>query len=255
MTSSETFSAFYSSLGAAARAPGGAGVSGEGPAMPPWLAQVSEVLFDGMDAGTATAWARRVHRELERLNGRVPFSVVHDWYCSAVGPILTEASARRGGSAAQHQAVLALHARAMDDGPIDESTWRTALEPELRELFRDAYPYAEAYATAAAAAGSYALANGYSEAEAARYGETYAELNTAANVRSHADANALANAAAVAAAYAAADSAAYAATYPSARIRAVVRVHADRQDERGEHATWARLADGLAAGLARADAA
>ncbi|MFJ9445659.1 SpcZ [Kitasatospora sp. NPDC101235] len=255
MTLSETFSAFYSSLGTVARAPGGAAAPDEGPAMPSWLAQVSEVLFDGMDADVARTWARRVHQELERLNGRVPFSVVHDWYCSAVGPILTEASARRGGSDAPHEAALALRARALSGGRIDEGTWRTALEPEMRELFRHAYPYAEAYATAAAAAGSYALANGYGEAEAAQYGETYAELNTAANVRSHADANALANSASVAAAYAAADPAAYAETYPSARVRAVVRVHAGRQDERGERATWARLADGLAAGLARAGAA
>ncbi|MEU1283561.1 SpcZ [Kitasatospora sp. NPDC005856] len=248
MTSPETFPAYYSSLGAAAPTPGGPA------SVPPWLAQVSEVLFDGMDAEAARAWARRVHRELERLSGRVPFSVVHDWYCSAVGPMLAEAGARRGGSAAQ-QHVPALHADALAGGRIDEGTWRGALEPELRELFHHAYPYAEAYATSAAAAGSYALANGYDAAEAARYGETYAELNTAANVRAHADANALANAAALAAAYAAADPDAYAATCPAARVRAVVRVHADPQDEHGEHAAWARLADGLAVCLARAGAA
>ncbi|MEU3573821.1 SpcZ [Kitasatospora sp. NPDC036755] len=263
MTSSETFPAFHSAPGAATRAPDGAPVAAEGrveepaggPAVPPWLAQVAEALSDGMDADAARAWARRVHREVERLDGRVPFSVVHDWYCSAVGPLLAEASARLGGSTAPHRAVLALHERAVDGGPVDEGTWRAALEPGLRELYRHVYPSAEAHAAAAAAAGAYALANGYDEAEAARFGETYAELNTTANVRSHTDANALANAAAMAAAYAAADPAAYAATWPAARVRAVVRVHADRNDERGERAAWARLAEGLADGLARADAA
>ncbi|MFD4660869.1 SpcZ [Kitasatospora sp. NPDC058444] len=241
MTSPEPHPAFQSSPGAA---------------VPPWLAQVSEVLSDGLGgADAARAWERRVRREVERLDGRVPFRVVHDWYCAAVGPMLAEAGARRGGSVAPQQGVLALHGSALDGGRIDESTWRAALEPELRELFHHAYPYAEAHATAASAAGSYALANGYDAAEAARYGETYAELNTAANVRAHADANALANAAAVAAAYAAADPDAYAATWPSARVRAVVRVHADPRDEQGERAAWARLADGLAACLARADAA
>ncbi|MEU8925846.1 SpcZ [Kitasatospora sp. NPDC048545] len=253
MTSAETFSAFHASLDAVA---GDAGhpAAGERSAVPAWLAQVAEVLFDGLDADAAADWARRVRREVRRSDGGVPFSVVHDWYCSAVGPVLAEATARRGGSAVPQQVVLALHARALGGGRVDEGTWRAALEPELRELFRHAYPYAEAYATAAAAAGSYALANGYDEAEAARYGETYAELNTTANVRAHADANALANAAAVAAAYAAADPDAYAETYPSARVRAVVRVHADGQGERGERAAWARLADGLAAALARAAA-
>ncbi|WP_051710011.1 hypothetical protein [Streptomyces sp. NRRL S-350] len=255
MTPPETSSAFHASPGAAAQAPGGAATPGEGPVLPLWLAEVSEALSDGLEAGAAREWARRVRQEAERLDGRVPFSVVHDWYCSAVGPVLAEASVRRGGSTAPHQAVLALHASALKGRRIDEDTWRAALEPELRELFHHAYPYAEAYATAAAAAGSFALANGYGETEAAEYGETYAELNTTANVRAHADANALANAAAVAAAYAAADPAAYAATYPSARIRAVVRADAGRPDEHGEHTTWARLADGLAAALSRADAA
>lgn len=248
MTSSETFPASRPSLDAGSRAPAG----------PDWLAQVSEVLSDGMDADAARDWEHRVRRELERLDGRVPFGVVHDWHCSAVGPVLAEASVRHGRSDAPHRAVLALHADALRGGRVDGTTWRAALEPALRELFQHAYPYAEAYAASAAAAGSFALANGYEPAEAARYGETYAELNTTANVRAHADANALANSAALAAAYAAADPDAYAGTCPFARVRAVVRVAADRQDEHGEHgerAVRARLADGLADCLARADAA
>ncbi|MGW3071373.1 SpcZ [Kitasatospora sp. NPDC001132] len=256
MTSAETVPAARSSLGADSPASGGAAPTGGGPTGPAWLAQVSEVLGDGMDADAARAWARRMQRELARLSGRVPFRVIHDWHCSTVGPVLAEASERHGRSAASIEAVLALHAGALSGRRVDETTWRAALEPELRELFHHAYPYAEAHATAAAAAGSFALANGYDAAEATRYGETYAELNTTANVRAHADANALANSAALAAAYAAADPDAYAETCPFARVRAVVRVvHSNRRDEHGERATWVRLADGLADCLARADAA
>ncbi|KOG87476.1 hypothetical protein ADK38_25235, partial [Streptomyces varsoviensis] len=49
-------------------------------APPPWYAQVIGVLFEGQEAATAVAWARRVHGELGRLGGEVPFAVVHDWH-------------------------------------------------------------------------------------------------------------------------------------------------------------------------------
>ncbi len=213
--------------------------------------QVAEVLFDGLDPTEARAWARRVHQELTRLEGKVPFTVVHEWHFGTIGPLLTEVSARRGGSAASHQAVRSLHARALAGEQIAESDWSAALEPALREVYRYAYAYARAYASASSAARSYALAQGYGEAEATEYGESYAGLSTDANLRAHADANALANAAAAAAAFAAADTDAYAATCPFAQVRACVRAYAD-QDEGLERDVCARLAEGLLDCLARA---
>ncbi|TQF01383.1 SpcZ [Kitasatospora acidiphila] len=242
-TERETFEAFLSSLGA------------DGPAAgPEWLRSVGEALFEAMEADAGRDWVRRMHRELVRLDGEVPFSVVHDWHHLSVRPVLVEASERRGGVPARHLAVADLHERASNGERIGETAWTAALGPALRELYEYAYPYADAHAAAASAAGTYALANGYGEAEAAAYGASYAELNTEANARSHADSNALANAPAVARALAATDPVAYAATYPAARVRAVVRAYAE-QDRTRTRDVGARLAEGLADSLARVAAA
>ncbi|GAA2153294.1 hypothetical protein GCM10009760_50860 [Kitasatospora kazusensis] len=237
-----TFELFLASLG------GDAGAAG-----PEWLKGVGEALFEVMAADAGREWARRVHRELVRLDGEVPFTVVHDWHHRSVQPVLAEASTRRGGDAARHRAVADLHERASNGERVGEPAWTAALGPALREMYGYAYPYADAYAAAASAAGAYASANGYGEDEAAAYGASYAELNTEANARAHADANALANAPAVARALAASDPAAYAATYPAARVRAVVRAYAE-QDRTSAGDVGARLADGLADSLARAAA-
>ncbi|MEZ0089210.1 SpcZ [Streptacidiphilus sp. EB129] len=218
--------------------------------VPGWLAQVAEVLCDVMGSERAEVWARRVAGELERLDG-VPFSVVHDWHASGLGPLTAEASARRGGDAAAHQAVRLLHLRALAGEQVAEPDWRSALEPALREVYRHAYAYAEAYATASGAARAFALSRGYDEIEATEYGETYAGSSTEANVRAHADANALAVAAATAAAFAAADATAYAATYPFAQVQACLRAHAELDVVKRQE-VGSRLADGLADCLARA---
>jgi hypothetical protein len=228
--------------------------------LPPWLAQVVAVLSDGQNPAAATDWMRRIHDELERLDGRVPFSVVHDWQANTVAPMLVEAGARRGGAAALQQSVQALHARALAGERVAEAEWIAALEPALRELYRDAYAYADAYATARTNALAYANANGFSENGAIEFADGYAKLNTSANVRSYADANAIANARALAAAYATADAQAYTECYPFAYVHACAyaTAHAgqDEQHDTGiterHRAAYAQLADGLADSLARA---
>lgn len=215
---------------------------------PLWLAQVVAVLADGQDAAAANDWARRIDDELERLGGRVPFSVVHDWQAHTVAPMLAESSAL-------HRSVGLLHARALAGERVTEAEWIAVLVPALRELYRDAYAYADAYATARANAHAYATANGFSENGAIEFADGYAKLNTDANVRSYADANAIANARALAAAFTAADERAFAECYPFAHVHAVAHAVAHTgQDDAAERrrAAYARLADGLAESLARA---
>ena len=151
------------------------------------------------------AWQDQVAGELGEPPVGGGLDVVHRWYGHTVWPLLG------------HTGVAALHLSG-----ASEAVWRETLEPALLDLYRRAYPYAQAYATASAAAGGFALSHGYSETEATEYGETYAAMNTDANVKAHAEANAAANAAALAAAFAAGDEAAYAATYPGAFVRACV---------------------------------
>lgn len=176
--------------------------------------------------------------------------VVHDWYARALGPMLIEASAARGGSSAQ-EAVQDMHIRALAGEAHAEDAWCTALEPALREIFEHAYPYTRAYTTAANAASAYAASHGYPDDEARRYGDSYAELNTTANARVHATANAKAHARALARAFSTGNTTAYTETYPAARLRAAVR-SLTATDPTRVPAIWSHLGETLAETLTAA---
>ncbi|MEV8525366.1 hypothetical protein AB0451_14615 [Streptomyces sp. NPDC052000] len=119
-----------------------------------------------MPTTAGTAHTSRIRHELARLDGQVPFRAVHDWHARTVVPILVEASARGDEGAGLQEAVGQLHARALAGERIDAAVWTAALEPALREVYRRAYPYAEAHATASANAHAYAMANDYGAAVA-----------------------------------------------------------------------------------------
>lgn len=216
--------------------------------MPPWLAQVVTALFDGQEAAAAHVWAARIHADLVRLDGRVPFAVVHDWHADTVVPLLDEVC---DGQAA----VGALHARALAGWPVAEAQWTAALEPALRDVYRRAYAYDDAYRVNYDSACAYGTANGFGEEGTREYATYYAELATGANLRAYADANAVANARALATAFAAADPVAYAETYPyaAARACAFAWVNAAGGDRSArDQKVHARLAAGLTASLGRA---
>ncbi|MEU3862251.1 SpcZ [Streptomyces sp. NPDC028722] len=264
--------------GMAATAPGADGGPASGPGgLPGWLWQVAAVLYDGQDAAEARHWAPRLHDALARLDGRVPFAVVHDWHARTVTPMLAEASARRGRPPGPQEAVRDLHLRALAGERSTEAEWEAVLEPASRVAYRLAYAYADAFADAYAGAHAYAVAHGYGAERAAEFAGGYAESNTGANAASFAHGNARANAGATAAAWAAADAHAYAETFPFAQVHVCALAWAGRerttaQDGDGDGAgagawdgnsgegdgrevrlRWAyrRLADGLLDGLAR----
>src|SRR5580693_7391380 len=58
--------------------------------MPRWLAQMVVYFFDCQSESDAFAWGSKFYAEIERLNGVVPFSVVHDWQANVVGPLAIE---------------------------------------------------------------------------------------------------------------------------------------------------------------------
>lgn len=227
-----------------------------GAELPSWLAQLAAALFRGQDEPTARRWARSAHTALGRLEGPVPFAVVHDWHAHAVAPLLAEVSARRGGEGAALESVRRLHERALAGERATEEEWTEALGPALTQVYGYAYAYADAYATASVNACEYAMDNDYGEEKAAEFAAMYAKLNTDANARSYADANALANTRVLAAAFAAADEQAFAQAYPFAYVHAYALADAERAEQTGRderyRAACARLADGLAAALDRA---
>ncbi|MFY1594548.1 hypothetical protein [Micromonospora sp. WMMD737] len=218
-----------------------------GPPEPPaWLAAVLAALAEGHDPATPPDWRRRVDGELDRLAGRVPFPVVHDWQARVL-------ASTPGGDAGR--LVGDLHRRALAGDRVGADEWRDALRPALRELYRAAYPYAEARAVAYANAEVYASANGYGPDEVVEFAAHYADLSTGANAEAFADANAIANADALADALAMADAAAYAETYPAALARAYALAAANRAGAAGAPhvlaAAYGRLADALAESLSR----
>ncbi|MFI6638520.1 SpcZ [Streptomyces sp. NPDC050504] len=248
-----------------AAGPGGAAGHRE----PEWFGQAAATLYGGQGPGAAREWAHRVHAELDRLAGRVPFSVVHDWHAHTVMPALAEAGSGAAGDGADGagkgalEAVRLLHLRALAGEPVARAEWADALGSALTGVYRDAYPYADSYAASSVSAREYALDNDYTEEKAAEFAQMYAKLNTDANALSFAGAHALANAGALAAAFADADEEALAAAYPFAYVRvcalAVGTVEgrdeeAARQRAAAYEAACGRLAAGLAESLERAAA-
>ncbi|MFJ3667066.1 SpcZ [Streptomyces sp. NPDC090106] len=215
--------------------------------VPGWLDQVRDALTDTAGEGSDGQGSAITD---------VSFAALHAWHAGPVADLIAETAARHGTDMAPHEAVRALHARAATGEPVDEATWSAALEPALREIYRLAYPRARVHERSASAAASFARSRGWTDAEADRYGETYAALNTEVSDRVHAEANAIANAAAYARAFAAGDPKAYAEAWPYALVRAWVAACAGSADPDGPAAQEARnrLRDGLTDAVRRTSA-
>jgi hypothetical protein len=204
--------------------------------LPAWTARLLDALYEGQSEGVQD-WAGRVHAQLVRLAGRVPFSVVHDWHVGTVWPLLEPVCAT--------SELAGLHARAGAGQVVPAETWRVALEPALRAIYHRAYDYDSGYAVNYANAEVYGLANDFGEQGTREYASYYAELATGANRKASADANAIAVGRALADCFAADDPVGYAESFPDAAVRAYAQAA-------GGSETYRRLADGLADSLAQA---
>ena len=126
--------------------------------MPRWLAQMVPGFFDRQKAEDAFAWGKGFTAELARLDGNVPFNVIHDWHANTVCQLGIDAAEKRGRDPAPHKSLQAMHLRALAGEKISEDEWRPVL--------RDAYAYANADADAYADAYAYANADAYANAYA-----------------------------------------------------------------------------------------
>ena len=166
--------------------------------MPRWLAQMVPAFFDEQKQDAAFMWGLEFTAELARLNGNVPFSVVHDWHANVVCPLGIEAAEKRGRDPNPHKALQSLHMRALAGEKISADEWR----PVLKKSYANAYSYTNAYAFADANAYAFADANAnayaFADADAYAFADAYANANANAyaNAYAFANANAYANAAA-----------------------------------------------------------
>jgi len=211
------------------------------PGLPAWTARLLDALYEGLLAEDANIqdWATKVHAELVRLAGQLPFSVLHDWHANTVLPLLEPVIGT--------SELAGLHAQAGAGKAVPAETWWVALEPALRAIYHRAYDYDSGYAVNYANAEVYGLANDFGEEGTREYAGYYAELATGANRRASADANAIAVGRALADCFANSDPIGYAESFPDAAVRAYARAA-------GGSEAYRRLADGLADSLARARA-
>ena len=220
--------------------------------MPAWLAQLLPCLFDGLPVAQAPGWGEAIYTELARLDGKVPFGVLHDWWSDALLPLALGTSGRRDGKAAPHLALIALHRRALAGERLAAPVWRQALRPALAETFWFAYDHARAFESAYSRCLAFAQSRG--DPAPHQLARDYAEENTRANAHIYADANAEAYADAQARAFADASPADYAASHAYGQLRAYVDAHALAvpDDEALRREAVIRLADGLLHSLRRA---
>jgi hypothetical protein len=108
--------------------------------MPRWLAQMVPYFFDNQKSDDAFGWGERVYAELARINGNVPFSVVHDWQANVVGPLAIETAKKRKRDVKPHEDKIALHQRALAGDVANKEEWVETLRP----AYADAYAYANA---------------------------------------------------------------------------------------------------------------
>ncbi len=134
--------------------------------MPRWLALLVPWLFDNQTKADALDWGSRFYCELARLDGRVPFSVVHDWHGNVVGALAVERSAKRGSKVETHEALRAMHAEVLTGKSFTADEW----SPVLKAAFIDSAAFSSAnandnaFASALASADASASANAYAYA-------------------------------------------------------------------------------------------
>ena len=123
--------------------------------MPRWLAQMVPAFFDKQTEGAAFSWGVDFTAQLARMNGNVPFSVVHDWHANVVCTVGIEWAEKAKRDVSPHKALQDMHLRALAGDKVSADEWRAV----LKTANADAYAYAYAYANAYANADAYAYAD------------------------------------------------------------------------------------------------
>lgn len=139
--------------------------------MPRWLAEMVPAFFDRQKQEDAFAWGVEFTSALKQIDGKVPFSVIHDWHGNVVCQLGIDAAEKRSRDPAPHKALQALHLRALAGEKIAADEWRPVLKDAYADAYADVYANANAnaYADADADANAYAYAHAYADANAYAY--------------------------------------------------------------------------------------
>lgn len=116
--------------------------------MPRWLAQMVPAFFDKQTEGAAFSWGVDFTAQLARLNGNVPFSVVHDWHANVVCTVGIEWAEKAKRDVSPHKALQDMHLRALAGDKVSADEWRPVLKTAYAYAYADADAYADAYAYA-----------------------------------------------------------------------------------------------------------
>ena len=91
--------------------------------------------------GAAKAWGVKFYRELVRLDGRIPFSVIHDWHANTVVPLVIDISNHAGPNpwqgADRPKALQDLHVVALAGRSIAADKWRPVLHDAFAHIYAD----------------------------------------------------------------------------------------------------------------------
>ena len=129
--------------------------------MPRWLAQMVPWLFDNQQRKDALDWGSRFYDQIARLEGVVPFSVIHDWQGNVVGDLAIEVATKRNRQVEPHQALKEMHIASLAGKSFTVEEWRPVLKDADADAYADADADAYAYADADADAYVYAYADAY----------------------------------------------------------------------------------------------
>jgi hypothetical protein len=117
--------------------------------MPLWLAKAAGLLFDTrlvegasiFPEDAAKTWGLKFYGELERLDGKVPFSVIHDWHANTIGPLVVEFSGRQEPNpwrgVDRPKSLQDLHTAALAGAQIAADEWRPVLLDAFRHIHAD----------------------------------------------------------------------------------------------------------------------
>ncbi len=145
--------------------------------MPRWLAQMVPWFFDNQDFDAAKNWGLRFYAELKRIDGKVPFSVVHDWQANFVCALGVSAAKKRMRDPAVHKALAEMHSKALAGEKLSKEEWKAKINAAYADVCANPYVNAGIYANA------YAYADADAYADAYIYTYTYADAIADANAK------------------------------------------------------------------------